>query len=189
MVRRQWQRACCELLQPARAHADAVFRHLRRRLERWQIQILPGRRLEHARRAMDEICGACQPRVCAALVRAWCNGWVTSRRMQRVGGCIFDCGGQDSLEHYAHCAIFRSFLTGRMGLPAVPPERRLERLLCLGTYSGDERAKRAIAFYALYSAHCSLSHGARAPDVAGDVLWQKANDAVASHPRSSALLV
>ena len=47
------------------------------------------------------------PRVISAVLKAWCNGWCTSRRFQNKDGelgCVFGCHGKPhSLEHYASC--------------------------------------------------------------------------------------
>ena len=71
-----WQKFVAELLYN-RSHVPAdlvATTHLRRRLDRWPLQLLPGRRLAPAVRILELVGRRCQPRVWAAALRLWCDG-------------------------------------------------------------------------------------------------------------------
>ena len=84
VLRSQWQRACYRLLRPSEAHIALI--HLRRRLDRWNLTLLPGRRVSRAVLLLRGLGAAAPPRVGAAVLRTFCNGWITGRRMQRAHG-------------------------------------------------------------------------------------------------------
>ena len=109
-----WQRACYAVLRPP--HADCALRHLRRRLDRWQLDLPPGRRVGRAVLLLQGLAGHVPPRVIAAILRTLCNGVITARRFQQKGACRFGCGGEDSLEHYAGCQHVRDFYRAALGL-------------------------------------------------------------------------
>jgi len=172
LVRRQWQKTCRVVLESS--SAELALRHLRRRLDHWQIQVLPGHRVQRAIRCLKNVVTVCPPRVCAALLRAWCNGWVTARRMQGVGSCILGCGGPDSIEHYATCQVYRTFCVCRLHL--IPMNDFLGSLLCLCEESAANKQKRALCLYALYALHGRTRHAGIVPDNPHDALLQIVKD-------------
>ena len=96
-----------------------AYRHLRRLLDRWNVHVLPGRRVARAIRHLRLLGCHCSPRVQAAYLRTIFNGWCTRRRFQGGGCCRLGCGSsEDSIEHMAHCPRashwFRLFLTNWM---------------------------------------------------------------------------
>ena len=94
---------------PPGAHAQ---RHLRRRLDRWNIVTLPGLRPARAVRHLQQLVLNGHPRVAAAYLRTICNGWCTSHRFQGAGPCRFACGrGRDKLEHFAFCATEKALFS------------------------------------------------------------------------------
>ena len=110
--RSKWQRACYQVLRPA--HADGALRHLRRRLDRWDVKILQGRRVGRAVLALRALSTQVPPRVLAAVLRAQCNGLVTGRRFQQNTACCFGCSVGDGVEHYAVCPVVRSFSRNKL---------------------------------------------------------------------------
>ena len=126
------------------------------------------------------------PRVCTSLLRTWCNGWVTARRMQRVGQCVLGCSGEDSIEHYARCRIFRNF--GASKLQLEEGDGQLEGFLCLHREPPAIRNRRALALYSLYKLHGSIRHGATRPDIPCNALWQIVRDTVVGNSKAAGLL-
>ena len=136
------------------------------------------------------------PRVCAAVLRTLCNGWATARRFLRFqssGHCFLGCqNGADSIEHYAQCSHFADFCARHIGTPAAAPAQRLEVFLTLTPTFYPETAvivvKRALALYAIYTAHAACRHSPMAPAAAREALVQRLREAVRGHPRAAAPL-
>ena len=182
-VRRQWQKTCRSVLEsPSAVH---VVRHLRRRLDRWAMPLLPGHRVQRAIACMKCAATSCPPRVCAALLRTWCNGWVTARRMQRVGQCVLGCPGEDSIEHYARCRIFNDFGASKLQLEGG---NQMECFLCLHKEPPAIRKRRALALYSLYKLHGSIRHGAPRPNCPANALWQIVRDTMGGNSEAFGLL-
>jgi len=96
--------------------------HLRRKLDRWVLQTLPGRRLPRVERTLDAISSLVNPRVLSSYIRLLCNGWMTNRRFQGRGFCSFRCGVQeDNIEHFAKCKVVKFYF--RRFLDLEPPAR------------------------------------------------------------------
>ena len=147
--------------------------HLRRRLDRWALQVLPGHRLDRAMRASRLIAAHCHPRVWAAYLRALCNGWCTRRRFQSRGACRFGCGGhEDSIEHMAFCNKVRELWQRHLCLAPPPPGQELDIFLCLEVPvfgngvrqegfpdSAQALCSQALGLFALHCTHNSLRHG------------------------------
>ena len=137
VLRSQWQRACYRLLRPSEAHIALI--HLRRRLDRWNLTLLPGRRVSRAVLLLRGLGAAAPPRVGAAVLRTFCNDWITGRLMQRASSCILGCSvGGDSIEHYAYCKGFAAFRVARLQLEVGPPHARLDTFLGLNVPFSNE---------------------------------------------------
>ena len=69
-------------------------------------------------RRLRDLSSRVPPRVWAAIFGAIWNRWATWRRRQRRGHpCLLGCGrGEDSIQHYAGCAVTRAFGHLRLGL-------------------------------------------------------------------------
>ena len=91
---------------------------LRLKLERWKIPGLPGRTARRILRSLQALNRVVAPRVHVAVFRTIFNGWVTERRFQRAyeGLCRFQCGGDDSIEHYMRCRVLHDFARRRLRL-------------------------------------------------------------------------
>ena len=145
--------------------------HARRRLDRWEVKILPGLRLNKWLAQLEMLPSWTPPKVRACLIRVAFNGWVTKGRMQQEGQCILGCRtAKDKIEHYAHCPIFHSLCRRFLGLPRPPADHCLEDFLGLRTFTdpsniweGRDKVHytllRAFGVYSLYKLHCAVKHG------------------------------
>ena len=134
---------------PSRGQAH---RHLRRRLDRWPLAVLPGHRVDRATRILEVLGRRSVPRVQAALLRTWCNGWCTRRRFQQTGQCRLRCGTpQDSIEHYAQCSVARQLLLAHLHARGFDLPRTLDAFLCMTVHAvEDEIIARGTGLYAAY---------------------------------------
>ena len=105
------------------------------------------------------------PRVWAAYFRLICNGWMTARRFQGSGKCLFGCGnGHDSIEHFAQCPVVSHWLHENLGISPAPVGEEMDHFL--GMRIDEERddthmnsrIRRGLATYALYKVHNGVRH-------------------------------
>ena len=66
-----WQARANALIRPT---PDGFHIHLRRRLDRWTIELLPGRRPAHFIRNMNKLAGVVPPRVLVSTLRTCWDG-------------------------------------------------------------------------------------------------------------------
>ena len=137
-------------------NTDSLAVFTRRRLDRWQIPLLRGWRTRRAFEVAQRLNGMVPPRIIAAIIRTWFNGWCTARRFQRRDLCIFGCQSQDSIEHYCCCPVVADF--GRRHLNLEQGEHPLEQFLLLsGSLKHCRPAKLACQsawIAATYITHC-----------------------------------
>ena len=167
-----WQKRAYALLRSA-TPSGALRRHLRRRLDRWKIPVLPGHRVERAVATLKCISSRAPPRVWAVVLKTFCNGWVTARRFQSAGTCPF-CGraDSDSLENFARCHTVAQLFEKHAGIGASSQADGLLNFLCLShghsnlcpqLRGGDERATaytlRGVALHALHKVANHRRHG------------------------------
>ena len=187
--REQWQKRCSVLLRTRQS--DQVSRHLRRRLDRWPLQILPGRRIYRAMDMLKGISKLVSPCIWAAVLKALFDGWTTHRRMQRASPCLFGCGrGEDSIHHYSFCPEVADLARNRLGLCIHGHHDRLDRFLVLAPRfsiaNGPELARRALVVYATFKATNAVRHGQATHASAA---WIQAfKEGAASHPALSNLV-
>ena len=89
--------------------------------------------------------------ILSAVARSWLNGWCTSRRFQQgTGNCWLseDCGGDDSLEHYAMCPW--SWRASCQRLKIDDSHRCLGRFLLLEPRAHEDVVLLALNLYAVY---------------------------------------
>ena len=116
-----------------------VLPFLRRRLERWDLDIPVGHRASRALAAMREAWSSTPPRVAIILLYTLLSGWSTLRRFQQQGRCRL-CdhqGTTDSLEHLPFCTMVQWVATRLFQLPhssATSHRGHMTNFLCL---SGD----------------------------------------------------
>ena len=184
-ARKSWQRECLKIIHvPA---PDGVFRHLRRQLDRFALQTLPGHRVHRAVNVLQHLSPLVPPRVWHALLRSLLDSWTTAERMGGDATCIFGCAARDGLRHYFSCPVFRQFCGDELGLQAPPPGQQGDCFLGLHPAVSEATEgtvlRRALARYALCSAHCHVRHrGLRAHAVRGAML-QFIRDASVGCPR------
>ena len=66
-----------------KSDTPVAMRHVRRRLERWQIDLLPGHRVSRWLKGIHTLATLVPPRVVFARVNVALNGWRTARRFQK----------------------------------------------------------------------------------------------------------
>ena len=81
-----------------------AMRRVRRRLDRWQVPLLRGRRPDRFAKGLASLSRLAPPRAAATQIRTAFNGWPTCRRFQGHGRCCLGCTGEDRIEHYARRA-------------------------------------------------------------------------------------
>ena len=145
--RRALQKTSLDILQ--RTRLEPCERFWRRRLARWRIGLPAAARPLRAQEILHLLRSALPPRVRAALVRTWFNGWCTGRRFQQRCACIFGCPAEDSIEHYSLCPQLCRNSPGGTSPCLLPPPRSLSfccfHTLCrvsAGTSSSAWRSAR-----------------------------------------------
>ena len=173
-----WQARAIKLLSVRRDLE--VQHHARRRLDKWNIQVLPGRRVARWLRSVRAVSTLLPPRIQACQFRTVFNGWATtSRRQQRSAACVLGCPGcHDALEHYAVCPRFHELCRRWLGLGKPPVDSCLADFLGIvpspasvprgrGRDAAQAAALRAVGVYALYRLHNSIRHQGGTSDVTG----------------------
>ena len=132
---------------------------LRKKLERWRLPLFPRIRAMRAARVMVRLRLLVPPRVLAAVLRTWFNGWCTKRRFQGKGDCLFGClFGEDSVDHYMNCSRLHSYGQARLRLPRTSNfvDRGLSFMLLEATSSIPDAVltRRALLVAAAYRLHC-----------------------------------
>ena len=197
-----WQARATKLL---RARPDgAAFYHLRRKLDRWSLPTLPGRRVARVVSTFKTLATHAPPRVLAAALRTVCNGWVTTRRFPQAGvrRCVLGCPrGEDSIEHYAGCECFHQLCRRHLGLSTPPRPQCLDDFLGVAPYlpalpalfpAAEARAActvlRALAVFALYRVHGNARHGSWLPAELQEAFPAFVREAAQGHPKTLSFL-
>lgn len=188
--RTSWQRACYATLRTS--YKVEVARHMRRRLDRWHIPLLPGKRYCRVTLLLKGLAKKTPPRIPAAVLRCLCNGLITSRRYQGRNRCGLGCiEAEDSLEHYAFCPALATIARERLQLERAEPAERLQTLLCLHCPWSDgnmqELLKRAILLYGLAHALNARRHHFLSSLATREALVQGFREAVFNHAIASIL--
>ena len=94
---------------------------MRTKLDRWKLTVLPAHRVLRAMQVMPALSGSVPPRILAAILRTWWNGWSTARRYQvrctlPQHRCMLGCAAHDSIEHYASCSVLADFAQSQLQL-------------------------------------------------------------------------
>ena len=206
-VRKTYQKhVAIEILRSQRPCPELRMRH---KLERWH---LPGPPAHVARRVLDRL-GRLQslapPRVCAAYLGTLWNKWTTARRYQQresiANRCRLGCApngsdtcerfAEDSLEHYASCAVTRDVawiclrIDLRSGIGST--SQALETFLMTGKMATiedpDSRLLRgAILVYASFMTfNLARAHGGLTPQQAREAMMQYTVSGVRGHTRAT----
>ena len=146
------------LARTIRSNPEARLRH---KLSRWRLPVFPRIRAMRAARVLPRLRQLVPPRVVAAVLRTWYNGWCTQRRFQSRAACVFGCPlGEDSLEHYIQCS--RLHRHGQLHLRLPTPQHFEDRgvsfmlLDCRARLSDTVLVRRALLLAAAYRLHCCL---------------------------------
>jgi hypothetical protein len=136
---------------------------LRSKLERWRLPLFPRIRAMRAIRVLGRLRRLVPPRVLAAVLRTWYNGWCTKRRFQGKGECLFGCTcGEDSIDHYMRCACLHAYGQSRLRLARAdnPLELSLNFMLLAPTsaITDEVLSRRALLMAAAYRLHCRHRH-------------------------------
>jgi hypothetical protein len=162
----------------ARTLPSAPEARMRAKLERWDLPVFPRLRAERAVAVTARLRKLAPPRVLAAVLRTWYNGWCTKRRFQGKGSCIFGCTfGEDSVDHYMRCAKLHQHAQVRLRLPMhLLSADRGKSFLLLDSPAllpDDQLTLRALLVAAAYRLHCKLR---LAPPLADEEFRRRALD-------------
>ena len=133
-----FQKVVADRMRAAEPPRDVEGR-LRSKLEHWQLDMFPRVMGVRAARTIIAVGRRAPPRVAAAVLRTWFDGWCTQRRLGADGPCIFcRIDHADYMEHLPHCRIVRDCSQRSLGLPTpgTPRERNTD-FLRLGADEGD----------------------------------------------------
>ena len=86
----RFQRTAARAIRDAEPGRNVEYR-LRLKLERWDVALFPRVRAIRASRVLQKLKTATPPRVLAAVLRTWFDGWCTMRRFGGIGSCVL-CG-------------------------------------------------------------------------------------------------
>ena len=197
-----WQARAIERIAPSMQ--TAAHQHLRRRLDRWNIPTLEGHRCNRAMASLETLSKQVPPRVLAVVIRALCNGWITGRRFQHSGHCVFACShGEDSIEHYALCPEFHDLCLKHFCISRPPVVHCLEDFLCIKPCTsmlpvlmhnkGDALLKhavtlRALSLYALYHTVGAVRHRIIGSRDARDAFGRYVQESVRGHNGAISLI-
>ena len=139
--------------------------HFRRRLDRWTtLRTLPGCRVTKVCRVLEVLGRRASPKVQAAYLRTFCDGWCTRRRFQGDAQCAFGCGaGFDGLEHYARCTVVGQLFASSCNLIGHRDDDALDSFLILRDLHEEVVTARGLALYALYRLYNGIRHGQFCP--------------------------
>ena len=180
------------LARTIRAQPEA---RLRQKLARWLLPLYPRLRALRAARLLPRLRRLVPPRVVAAVLRTWFNGWCTRRRFQQHGMCLFGCSmGADSVEHYMRCSRIHQHGESRLRLP--PPATFEQRGVCFllleprPRLDDDTLIRRALLLAAAYRLHCSHRRGAPFADTEAlrRALTQAIKESAIGHARATRAL-
>ena len=185
-ARCRFQRVASEMLQNTQARYPEL--RMRRRLECWDLELVPRIRGIRAVAALRRISQLLPPRVGAAVLRTWWSGWCTARRFGGRASCLF-CGADngDSVEHAGVCPTLAAFGRDYLHLPyAGTLELRRRAFLLLdprSQLSDITLAMGAVRMAAAYPEHCRFrrQRGVWGPAWARRALEQAAKQAVLGH--------
>jgi len=182
--KRLWQRTAFRFFSENRAVVQ--HNHLRRKLDLWPLDLLPGRRVARALSVLRAIGSLCPPKVWAAYFRCLLRGWMCARSFGGKAPCRLGCGvGQDELQHLPHCRVTQALFLRYFNVDLRELSGRVDKFLLLhGAF--DSPAAGARALYCLYRAHNSARlGGAEAAHVFGQVAREFPAVAVVAPPSST----
>ena len=135
---------------------------LRKKLGGWNADVLPGHRVQRSVEAMRRLPRKTPPRIKAAVLRSWLDGWCTKRRFGSRGSkCMFGCEhGEDALSHYTRCSKVWGFGCKHLHLdvPETPSGRTTAAMLWERGCPKKRLIDLATMMAVAYRAHNKLRH-------------------------------
>ena len=166
-----------------------------KKLERWEVGLWDRTKLEKALKVLKRLKGLVPPRVTAAVVRTWRNGWCARRRFQlkHDNRCIFGCEEEeDSVEHYSCCKQVECWAGMELWCEAYDSaivRRRSFLLLGSELISDDSLIIGALRIAAVYRVHNSVRHsGCRSAQRARNALSQAIKEVAMGSNRCARLV-
>ena len=156
--RGRWQKQAGLLLRPP--EPLALDRHLRRRLDRWDVPVLQGHRVPRLQRVLRRLGPLVPPCVWASALKALMDGWTSADPSRRAPHCCFGCvSSQDTIQHYARCPVVARLAQARLRLDPVAFTGRLEDFLLLRSGTDEHISLGALRLYATFMATNAVRHG------------------------------
>jgi hypothetical protein len=170
---------------------------MRQKIEYWNLSGPTGITARRMLRELQQLKDKVPPRVSAAVLRTFWNGWTTDYRFQGTNHCVLGCNGfldMDSIQHYSICPCVVRFNRTCLGLHEQDGGNNLSTFVALGlnlsTVPDNVLALRAISLYAVYRTTLHYRRHGNATDATEvhDSLKQFAKEAVRGHTQASATL-
>ena len=167
---------------------------IRKKMARWKLAGLPRVTATRCTRLLKDLSRLVPPRVSAAVWRTMWNGWTTDRRFSVSGHrCLLGCDSvcnEDSIEHYARCAVTRRLALQFLGLPIPHYSFWLGNFVALGVnhrYCDDAvLTRRAALVYSIYRTTNHLRHHPTSDaQFIMDMAQQYVREAVRGHPKAT----
>ena len=139
-------------------------------MQRRNLPLIPREQAQRVLQNFELFHRHCHPRVLSSYLRLVFNGWTTDRRMRSLrsayggkGACLLGCpAGEDSIEHYAHCAVFWAFASSSrprgLGFRLGALSKKLYFFgIADGMHEAD-KVRLALGVYAVFRSTNSLRH-------------------------------
>jgi len=163
---------------------------LRKDLQKWKVGLWEDCKMRRAIKVLDRLQDLVPPRIQAAILRSWKNGWCTRRRFGTKGEncCAFGCKWKntDCLEHYMVCSVVHKWSSVELGTDYN--NNKEERgasfmLLNCDNMTAFSVTIHAIRLAAAYRAYNLLRHSKEGLFEGGleGLLFQSAREAVIGH--------
>ena len=149
-----------------RGKADGWHYKMERSLSKWQLPTYARTQTDRAFRLLKRISGMVPPRVVAALLRAWWDGWTTSARMHEPSGvaCCPWChmAEGDRVQHFGRCMELQKWRSSKLRLPWMHEVGdRNAQFFVLEALDEDANASvivRCLALASCYHAYNAIKH-------------------------------
>ena len=180
-------------INPKRPATDQRLRH---KLSIWRIDVFVSPRARRMVRVCHAVKDLVPPRVLAALIRTWFNGWVTKGRFQVYGWestCMWGCSCRDgdSLKHYSVCPVLARWRRSIGLMDGNSVESRRAAFMMLKKDIDDcpsRMAWGAMAVYSIYQTYNLLVHRPAPAAEAYNALKQGLREGARGHDRAEKIL-
>lgn len=169
---------------------NARERRLRQKLDSHGLPPAGDKWARRADHTLDSLSGVGPPRLSAALMRTWYQGWCTNSRFQRAGTCIWGCRRPDDSRSYALCPTVWNFAQKALNLAIPRNEAKMETFYVIHKRwtkaTRPELLCRAALVAAIYRARNSWRASGSAGVAPLGLLRQSLTESVRGHPAASA---